>query len=260
MNLLDKYRPRDLADLRGQSWIAIQLKMFVADPHPAAFLFEGESGTGKTTAALLLAEALGVCVAEQEMGGLHQIASGEQTGETVRRRMDGLHTRPFCGSGWKVLIVNEADAMTPNAAYVWFDALEPSNLPPKTVVIFTTNHARKLPGRFRDRCERMTFESSAMLLRPDLQELANHVWATEVGGQAPDVETFGPLGDDNGNASFRRLLQQMTPYLRAKSLPTRQPEVRQPSSTPKPKTDRSAAARKAWVTRNARKKKELVTR
>jgi DNA polymerase III delta prime subunit len=42
------------------------------------------------------------------------------------------------GSGWKVVIINEADRMTPQAEVMWLDGLE--KLPAKTVVVFTTNN------------------------------------------------------------------------------------------------------------------------
>jgi DNA polymerase III gamma/tau subunit len=213
MNLLEKYRPRHLADLLGQPWASQQLQLFAEDPHPCAFLFEGDTGTGKTSAALLLAEALGVEVEREEFGGLHQIASGEVTGAMVRKTMDSLRTRPWFGSGWKVLVVNEADDMTGNAAFVWLDALE--DLPLKTVVIFTTNAAHKLPARLRDRCERLAFESSALLLRPYLQELIERIWQAEgCTGPMPEVEKL-ELADKQGNASFRRLVQKLTPLVHA---------------------------------------------
>ena len=212
-NLLEKYRPRHLSELLGQPWAAQQLQLFADNPYPVAFLFEGDTGTGKTSAALLLAEALGVQIDQESFGGLHQIASGEQTGETVRRTMESLRCRPFFGSGWKVLVVNEADAMTPNAAFVWLDALE--DMPPRTVVVFTTNAAGRLPARLRDRCERLAFESSALLLRPYLQEFTERIWREEgCAGSPPDLEALG-VTDENGNASFRRLVQKLTPYIRA---------------------------------------------
>jgi DNA polymerase III delta subunit-like protein len=156
-------------------------------------------------------------VAEGEFGGLHQIASGEQTGESVRRVVAALRCHPWSGSGWRALIVNEADAMTANAAHVWLDVLE--NLPPRSVVVFTTNHAGKLPARLRDRCEQFHFEAGALLLLPHAQDLVDRVWAAEVGGSAPRVEDFGPAIDGDGCLSFRRLLHLMTPHVRAGKLP-----------------------------------------
>jgi replication-associated recombination protein RarA len=225
-NLLEKYRPRHLSELLGQPWASQQLQLFAANPYPAAFLFEGDTGTGKTSAALLLAEALGVEIDQGPFGGLHQIASGEQTGETVRRTMESLRCRPFFGSGWKVLVVNEADAMTPNAAFVWLDALE--DLPPQTVIIFTTNAAGRIPARLRDRCERLAFESSALLLRPYLQALIERIWREErCAGQCPEVEALG-VADENGNASFRRLVQKLTPHIRAGTAPAAPKPVAEP--------------------------------
>ena len=48
-----------------------------------------------------------------------------------------LSFRPMLGSGWKVLVCNEADRMTTSAETIWLDALE--GLPPKSVIVFTTN-------------------------------------------------------------------------------------------------------------------------
>lgn len=244
--LTERYKPRHLADLRGQEWVAGQLTAFAESPHSTAFLFAGATGTGKTSAALLLAEALGVSVENEEFGGLYQIASGEQTGESVRRTMAALHTRPFCGSGWRVLIVNEADVMTPNASHVCLDALE--NLPRQTVVVFTTNQAGKIPARLRDRCERLDFLSGALLLLPSARDFVREVWAAETGqADAPDPTDFGPVVDEEGNISFRRLLQLMTPYVRTGQRPAggRKAEAERTK-------DRSTAALKAWATRRAK--------
>src|SRR5262245_4662481 len=144
MNLTEKYRPRRVADLRGQPWVVHQLTLWLEEPVSCAFVFSGATGVGKSTAARLIAAELGI-VLEVECGGLHQIASGEQTGESVRKAVRSCCFTPFFGSGWHCLVVNEADAMTANAAYTWLDVLE--SLPPRTVVIFTTNAAVKIPQR-----------------------------------------------------------------------------------------------------------------
>lgn len=82
--LIDKYRPRTLSEIRGQDGVVRTLAKFLESPYATAFIFEGETGVGKTSAALALARDLGVPVDQKEIGGLYQIPSGEQTGETVR--------------------------------------------------------------------------------------------------------------------------------------------------------------------------------
>src|SRR5262245_61756575 len=213
--LVDKYRPRTLDDLLGQPWVVEQLRAFARNPFPCAFLFEGETGCGKTSAALALAHDLGAGSDEwPELAGLYQIASGEQTGDSVRQLLRTLQLCPLRGSGWKVAVINEADYMSTSAAQIWLDALE--NLPPRSVIVFTTNHAGKLPRRLRDRCECYRFESSALLLRGDPQRLINRGWEMEGGlGPGPDLDELGDVADEQGNASFRRVLQRLAPRLRA---------------------------------------------
>jgi MutS domain I/ATPase family associated with various cellular activities (AAA) len=224
MNLTEKYKPKVLDDLEGQGDVVLHLKTWLANPSSAAFVFSGGTGVGKTSAALVLAAEVGVSVEDEEMGGLHQIASGEQTGESVRSKMDLMRVSAWKGSGWRCLIVNEADCMTPNAAYVWLDALE--HLPPRCLVIFTTNEAKRLPRRLLDRCEHLAFESSALFMRPALERFAAKVWKEETGRtDCPDLETLG-YTSDGADASFRRLLQCMGPHVRAAQA---QVQVREPA-------------------------------
>lgn len=212
-NLTEKYRPQSLTDIVGQPWIVEQLTEFVAAPVSTAFLFDGGTGTGKTSTALALAEALGVDSKAGPLGGLHIVPAGEQTGERVRETFNGLRLYTLSGSGWKVLIVNEADYMTANAAHVWLDALE--NLPPRTVVIFTTNYSGKIPSRIRDRCETFRFESGYIALAPYLAEFVAMVWKMETGrDDAPSLDDLGAIQDDNGDVSVRRVLQLLNPLVR----------------------------------------------
>ncbi|HLN27599.1 MAG TPA: AAA family ATPase [Gemmataceae bacterium] len=215
-SLLLKYRPRSLANVLGQEESTRALSMFVQAPYPTALLLHGESGTGKTSAAYALACELGCAIEEGELGGLHEIASGEMDAQAVRERLNSLRLRPLFGSGWKVCICNEADRMTQGAETIFLDGLE--HLPAHCVIVFTTNAPEKLTRRFRDRCEAYAFAGDAGTLQPHIRKLAGEIWRAEVGrGACPGLDELGmpTLGDpDTMHASFRTALQQLSRYIR----------------------------------------------
>jgi hypothetical protein len=215
--LTERWRPRTLDDLAGQDQVVRVLGKFAANPYPAAFIFEGETGTGKTSAAWALAAAVGCDVDARppEFGGVHVIASGEQTADTIRDLDRRLHLSPFTGSGWKVCIVNEADRMHPAVETIWLDRLE--SLPPRTVIVFTTNFASKLSQRFRDRCTRLAFESDPSKLGLAAYELLASIWRGEAQAD-PDMSAIARIVEsstEDGQFSFRRAVQLLTPMLLA---------------------------------------------
>lgn len=139
------------------------------------------------------------------------------------------------------MIVNEADCMSPNAAYVWLDVLE--SLPLMTVVIFTTNNGEKLPARLRDRCERFMFQSGGLLMRGPAQELVNRVWFAETGRtDAPDIDELGKVADDKGDVSLRRVLQLLTPHVRTAADPVKSSRPTPPNVAPTAPVAGSSAA------------------
>lgn len=58
VRLTEKYRPYKIEDLIGLPKIKSTLTNFLKNPYPAAFLFIGSSGCGKTASTLAMAEAL----------------------------------------------------------------------------------------------------------------------------------------------------------------------------------------------------------
>jgi hypothetical protein len=59
LSITEKYRPKNLAALRGHARIVAMLKSFTKNPCSKAFLFSGPAGTGKTSAAYAIAGELG---------------------------------------------------------------------------------------------------------------------------------------------------------------------------------------------------------
>ena len=206
--LVERYRPTRLDALCGQEHVDRVLRKYAAAPYPAAFVFEGETGTGKTSAALALAAEVGCDLSQKpaEFGGLHVIASGEQTADTVRETARLMWNSPMYGSGWKVLVVNEADRMHVAAETIWLDLLEA--IPPRTTIVFTTNYAGKLSQRFLDRCTRLTFESDGGKLAQSARRLLAAIWKRET-GRKPDAGAIAKVVADatiSGQLSFRRAI------------------------------------------------------
>lgn len=244
----EKYRPRTLAEMVGQGAVVWRLQEFLEAPYSGALLMEGETGTGKTTAALCLAAELGAV----EFGGMFRIKSGMQDAEAVGKVLDVLRFTPMLGSGWKVVIVDEADNMSPKAAQMWLSALE--DLPPRSVIVFTTNHPDKFPQRFLDRCERITFESCPDLLWQDAQAIADMIWKAEGrSGDPPPAHMLRGVVDKAGHLSFRRIVQAAALGQIESPRPTSARPAQSRPDAPADVTERRrAAARKAVETRRQR--------
>lgn len=221
-SLTERYRPRRLADVVGQPEIVAHLQALAADPYPCAIILAGETGTGKTSSAWALAADLGCNIDADpvEFGGVFSIASGEHNADTLRELWPTLWRIPFESEhGWKVVIVNECEAVNSTVERLWLDRLE--ELPPKTVIVFTTNNLASLPARFVDRCIGgvLEFRAAADDLAEHGRALARSIWRTETGAEMPaDVlDRVVTRSIQAGRMSFRRVVQNIVAPLAQKA-------------------------------------------
>jgi len=109
----EKYRPLKLDEIANQKHVVERLKEWVKEGSIPNMLFTGQAGIGKTTAALCLA---------REIFGDHwkenfqeTNASDERGIDVVRGRIkDFARTKPM-GSDFKIVFLDESDALTPEA-------------------------------------------------------------------------------------------------------------------------------------------------
>jgi hypothetical protein len=170
--------------IHGQPRAMAITKAFLRSPASIAFLLHGPTGTGKTSTAHYLADALQVD--RSPVGGFDEIASGEQSAEAVRALALSFRLRPMRGD-WRLIVVNECDSMSAQAEKIWLDVLE--HLPPRVVICFTTNAPEKLSARFSDRCRSVEYVANSRAV----QEFVRLQWEERMPGiPAPDVlETAG---------------------------------------------------------------------
>jgi replication factor C small subunit len=111
---IEKYRPTRLAEIVGQHEIVERLQSYVKSGNLPHLLFTGNAGVGKTTAAVAIArEFFGD---SWHMNFRELNASDERGIDVVRNQIKQFaRTSPLGGSSFKILFLDEADALTPDA-------------------------------------------------------------------------------------------------------------------------------------------------
>jgi len=116
MNMLwtEKYRPQKLNEIRGQSGFVIDATEWVINGVMPNLLLHGVAGTGKTSAALVLAKSI---LGDDLESNFFEInASDDRKLETVRTKIKDIATTMKMGDApFKIILLDEMDGMTPDA-------------------------------------------------------------------------------------------------------------------------------------------------
>lgn len=170
--LYRKYRPRTFDDMCGQEHITNVLKYEIAHGQIShAYLFCGSRGTGKTTAAKILARAVnceapvngspcGKCASCRliDDGGetdiLEMDAASNNKVDDIRAILDEVVYTPS-SLKYRVYIVDEVHMLSQSAFNALLKTLEE---PPSHVIfILATTELQKLPATIVSRCQRFDF-------------------------------------------------------------------------------------------------------
>jgi DNA polymerase-3 subunit gamma/tau len=166
-----KHRPSQFVELVGQDPVRAVLQALVfAGDMPAALLFSGSSGTGKTSAARILAAALncerpsnGDCCAacrsctEVRAGAsmsVHEVDAATHGGVDEIRALKELAQFSTDGA-WRVILLDEAHALSRQAENALLKVLEEP--PPRTVFVLLTTEPDKIAETVRSRAMPIDF-------------------------------------------------------------------------------------------------------
>ena len=111
---IEKYRPKVLKDVVGQKDIVDRLQSYVNTKNLPHLLFAGTPGTGKTTCALALAKEL---YGETWRNNFVELNASDERGiDVVRGKIkEFARTSPIGGAEFKIIFLDEADALTNDA-------------------------------------------------------------------------------------------------------------------------------------------------
>ncbi|MGI6152470.1 MAG: DNA polymerase III subunit gamma/tau [Christensenellaceae bacterium] len=167
------FRPDTFNDVYGQAHITDILKKQVEQAKPShAYLFFGPRGTGKTSTAKILANAIN-CLSPVDGNPCHQCevcqsverdafvdiveidAASNNSVDNVRDIREKVSLLPAQGK-YKVYIIDEVHMLSSGAFNALLKTLEEP--PPHAVFILATTEARKVPATIASRCQRYDFK------------------------------------------------------------------------------------------------------
>lgn len=138
-----KYRPTTLDEVVGQDHIMEGLKGVLAAGKQQAFLFEGPSGTGKTTLARIAAKEL-------NCAEVIEVDAASHTGVDAMRDVASRANFVSFDGGGKAIIVDECHRLSRQA---WESLLKDIEEPPAGVYwFFCTTEGTKILKPIRTRC------------------------------------------------------------------------------------------------------------
>ncbi|MBW1839304.1 MAG: replication factor C small subunit [Deltaproteobacteria bacterium] len=109
----EKYRPKSLDDVIGQKHVVERLKAWIKSKNVPNMLLAGPAGIGKTTIALALARDL---YGEHWRQNFQETNASDERGiAIVRGRIKSFASMKPIGADFKIVFLDESDALTPEA-------------------------------------------------------------------------------------------------------------------------------------------------
>jgi len=199
---VEKYRPRTLDEVIGQDLVVKRLKKYGSIYELPHCLFVGAPGTGKTATAHALANDLGVDIVEYN-------ASDERGIDFIRTKIKhALETITP-----KIILLDEADALTPDAQHALRRMMERAISNPKNPnrLILTANYGSKIIAPDQSRTSIFHFKplTKDALRKILLRIIVSEGIAAELGSSKEEIYELLDYIIDMSGGDARRAIQNL---------------------------------------------------
>lgn len=224
MSFYRKYRPQVFNEIDNAAVRDTLLSLLKKDKSelPHAFLFCGTRGTGKTTAARLVAklftcehpkktgEPCGTCeaclaIADGNFIDVLEIDAASNTGvDNIRDLRDKIQLTPS-RSKWKVYIIDEVHMLSTGAFNALLKTLEEP--PAHAVFVLATTDQHKVPPTIQSRCMTVVFKRPSL---PEISGVLTRIAAAESIAITPEAVALVATAADGSFRDAVKLLEQVS--------------------------------------------------
>lgn len=176
----EKYRPTKFSEVVGQDNTIKKVQSLTNSLNIPHLLFAGPAGTGKSTLALIIVKELFGQYWKENYLELN--ASDERGINVVREKVKGFaRTKSFGNVPFKIIFLDEADALTPEAQQALRRTME--NYSSTCRFILSCNYSSKIIDPIQSRCAVFRFK---LMEKKDIEKIIKRIAENEKLQVAPE--------------------------------------------------------------------------
>ncbi|MCR4327467.1 MAG: replication factor C small subunit [Nanoarchaeota archaeon] len=219
----EKYRPKKYEEVVGQAEILKRINSLTDSLNIPHLLFAGPAGTGKSTLALIVVKEL--FGENWKENYLELNASDERGINIVREKVkDFARTKSLGNVSFKVIFLDEADALTPEAQQALRRTME--NYAATCRFIMSCNYSSKIIDPIQSRCAIFRFK---LLEKKDVKKVIEKIAKSEkleIEEDAIESIYEASNGDCRRSINFLQSVASISPKVNSELVRTIAPDVK----------------------------------